>query len=117
MIRSRSCSDFVRSSSLSQSPDGDFFDPEKEDELVQSQMAPRHSPLTGIFLIRSPCPAAPRPNGYVSQSPDGDFFDPEKDTEAGRGCERGSQSPDGDFFDPEVHIETHEPTGWQVTVP
>ena len=57
----------------SQSPDGDFFDPE--------------------FFFQK---------GEKSQSPDGDFFDPEghimQTSVRGRYM---SQSPDGDFFDPE----------------
>ncbi len=37
----------------SQSPDGDFFDPEQELVEAPEVFAPGHSPLTGIFLIRS----------------------------------------------------------------
>ena len=61
----------------SQSPDGDFFDPEGQD-----------------------CPSTLE-DGSQSQSPDGDFFDPEMITD--RLLPQGikSQSPDGDFFDPE----------------
>ena len=38
---------------LSQSPDGDFFDPERRGNHRDFGAASSHSPLTGIFLIRS----------------------------------------------------------------
>ncbi len=38
----------------SQSPDGDFFDPEDERVSEDRISDSGHSPLTGIFLIRSP---------------------------------------------------------------
>ncbi len=61
----------------SQSPDGDFFDPENGLGTTVLMVAVCHSPLTGIFLIRS-CDSRPLPMGSTeSQSPDGDFFDPE----------------------------------------
>ncbi len=37
----------------SQSPDGDFFDPECGMLLILKPLSSCHSPLTGIFLIRS----------------------------------------------------------------
>ncbi len=37
----------------------------------------RHSPLTGIFLIRRVLTVVPTSTRTPSQSPDGDFFDPE----------------------------------------
>ncbi len=37
----------------SQSPDGDFFDPELDYWENDWSEVDRHSPLTGIFLIRS----------------------------------------------------------------
>ncbi len=62
----------------SQSPDGDFFDPES----LQPQCLPLssvcHSPLTGIFLIRSNLQRYSITVPGESQSPDGDFFDPEQ---------------------------------------
>ena len=62
---------------LSQSPDGDFFDPEY---IYGGQFTPvgaGHSPLTGIFLIRSWTDSINGWSRIESQSPDGDFFDPE----------------------------------------
>ncbi len=61
-----------------------------------------HSPLTGIFLIRSFITGKFLELAIESQSPDGDFFDPER-VEAELAAMRAakSQSPDGDFFDPE----------------
>ncbi len=38
--------------SASQSPDGDFFDPEQNYWKAEGAKYIRHSPLTGIFLIR-----------------------------------------------------------------
>ncbi len=65
-----------------------------------------HSPLTGIFLIRSNSPVAINRWGSQSQSPDGDFFDPEHLTPLLHYLDGGgSQSPDGDFFDPETHYQ------------
>ncbi len=65
----------------SQSPDGDFFDPERASRGTY-----------GWF-------------GRWSQSPDGDFFDPENTiTIDGTARMIKSQSPDGDFFDPEEII-------------
>ncbi len=86
----------------SQSPDGDFFDPEawlqphiqvcnrshspltgifliRRPYLTQHMylVIARHSPLTGIFLIRSNCAWDFLNADEESQSPDGDFFDPE----------------------------------------
>ncbi len=63
----------------SQSPDGDFFDPESS--LIGS---------VAIWIGKS-------------QSPDGDFFDPEAfGDNAHLRARHSSQSPDGDFFDPEI---------------
>ncbi len=77
----------------------------------------RHSPLTGIFLIRR-CPES---RGLldigVSQSPDGDFFDPENPTTGQVTGPDESQSPDGDFFDPEPRIPRATRYWCQVTVP
>ncbi len=101
----------------SQSPDGDFFDPESESSQLSLQHAIGHSPLTGIFLIRRPqfdkCAGG---EGW-SQSPDGDFFDPEGATGylIIRGAE--SQSPDGDFFDPESQPSVLRTAKHRVTVP
>ncbi len=41
----------------SQSPDGDFFDPEGYGIVSDGNLDEGHSPLTGIFLIRIPDPA------------------------------------------------------------
>ncbi len=38
--------------SKSQSPDGDFFDPEANGTVTANFAMTGHSPLTGIFLIR-----------------------------------------------------------------
>ncbi len=40
--------------SESQSPDGDFFDPELYATAIGLAYVLCHSPLTGIFLIRRP---------------------------------------------------------------
>ncbi len=61
----------------SQSPDGDFFDPEVADEFPADHRTSSHSPLTGIFLIRRRRPVWGTNAVCESQSPDGDFFDPE----------------------------------------
>ncbi len=45
----------------SQSPDGDFFDPEEPIIAGATPQTVSHSPLTGIFLIRS---------GLTPESPD-----------------------------------------------
>ncbi len=72
--------------------------------MILDSDAVGHSPLTGIFLIRSlrstfQLLVRPTP----SQSPDGDFFDPEWSSDSNGGwIEIKSQSPDGDFFDPEA---------------
>ncbi len=42
----------VRKRAGSQSPDGDFFDPERVHFARRGYWHARHSPLTGIFLIR-----------------------------------------------------------------
>ncbi len=126
MIR-RSFLDFgTKTNILSQSPDGDFFDPENYSGFGHTNMGFCHSPLTGIFLIRSCRGLDASPTCCSSQSPDGDFFDPEVTAVV---CRRlvvlshspltgiflirrnpetndwltgiASQSPDGDFFDPE----------------
>ena len=62
----------------SQSPDGDFFDPEVPTSMRLRVHIKSHSPLTGIFLIRSSQWQADPDLGALSQSPDGDFFDPER---------------------------------------
>ena len=62
-----------------------------------------HSPLTGIFLIRSHSKDPIIEIPTKSQSPDGDFFDPEASEKCFNSVVRVvSQSPDGDFFDPEL---------------
>ncbi len=54
LIRRRKVTVGVNTLQQSQSPDGDFFDPEGERDAARSERDAGHSPLTGIFLIRSP---------------------------------------------------------------
>ncbi len=68
----------VSASAPSQSPDGDFFDPETAGTVEYTIPAGSHSPLTGIFLIRRECAMVEDSLSALSQSPDGDFFDPER---------------------------------------
>ncbi len=63
---------------MSQSPDGDFFDPEDSMDRNCWEVPASHSPLTGIFLIRSQTTTLQPWSTTKSQSPDGDFFDPEQ---------------------------------------
>ncbi len=78
----------------SQSPDGDFFDPE---------------PLEGPDNCRGEA---------LSQSPDGDFFDPEQAPQPAPPFDvPASQSPDGDFFDPENNRISIRIVPYFVTVP
>ncbi len=53
----------------SQSPDGDFFDPENEADRRNSMAYARHSPLTGIFLIRRLRSPATLLRSHLSHSP------------------------------------------------
>ncbi len=64
----------------SQSPDGDFFDPDRTVESSVASPNRSHSPLTGIFLIRRSKNFLVTAYYTESQSPDGDFFDPESST-------------------------------------
>ncbi len=84
-LRRRNC--------LSQSPDGDFFDPEELSFTGTDGEVHSHSPLTGIFLIRRFTKNSPDPIGTPSQSPDGDFFDPEAKHNVSLTISRLSHSP------------------------
>ncbi len=87
---------------MSQSPDGDFFDP--EDAYAHQRLARElcHSPLTGIFLIRSPVKRVVDPGILFSHSPlTGIFLIRSKRVVDPGILFNKSQSPDGDFFDPE----------------
>ncbi len=53
LIRSQTWPQLAGGNAKSQSPDGDFFDPEKLQHRSLLRKATCHSPLTGIFLIRS----------------------------------------------------------------
>ncbi len=87
---------------MSQSPDGDFFDPEDVRIVNFSSMASSHSPLTGIFLIRSFAIQADRKSRCGCHSPLTGIFLIRSTLPTGyKAVGTGSQSPDGDFFDPE----------------
>ena len=102
MIRRKRLRRHRQSLRTSQSPDGDFFDPEVRPEPPRCGITSSHSPLTGIFLIRSYARLVHCGSCDRSQSPDGDFFDPEEGAFLCHSTGVKSQSPDGDFFDPET---------------
>ncbi len=93
----------------SQSPDGDFFDPEYCPSCVVGPADIRHSPLTGIFLIRSTWWGIAKVWVTVSHSPLTGIFLIRSGLWylVGR-WGAGSQSPDGDFFDPEKAKESSQ---------
>ncbi len=99
----------------SQSPDGDFFDPEKLLGIAPNGFFVSHSPLTGIFLIRRPFVQSSDTAKIVGHSPlTGIFLIRSARTDTAFGLLTPSQSPDGDFFDPEVPPPipaTETPTG------
>jgi hypothetical protein len=67
--------------------------------LKHSSSSLSHSPLTGIFLIRTSKPHKLELSGLKSQSPDGDFFDPDPPGYViNFNPSQVSQSPDGECY-------------------
>ena len=86
---------------MSQSPDGDFFDPAWCRVECGSDARTSQSPDGDFFDPALPPAAGCKPITIKSQSPDGDFFDPAGGYYLKYGkAPNWSQSPDGDFFDP-----------------
>ncbi len=76
-----------------------------------------HSPLTGIFLIRSALRRFSEVPTLGHSPLTGIFLIRRRELWKTTHSRGSSQSPDGDFFDPELDAESRRELSVQVTVP